>query len=105
MYRLKDEYDLEGDREPDRINMRTTVGIKRMLQEAANISNHGDLSAFILSIAEERAENVLRSYEESTLLNEQRERFYAFLENPPKPSEALVALFARQPSEKFRVVS
>jgi uncharacterized protein (DUF1778 family) len=105
MYRIKDDFDKEGDREPDRINMRTTVGIKRMLQEAANLSNHGDLSAFILGIAEERAENVLRLYEESTLLNEDRERFYAFLENPPKPSEALVALFARQPSENFRVVS
>ncbi len=103
MYRLKDR-DSQRDNEPDRINMRTTVKVKRMLQEAANIDSHGDLSAFILKCAEERAAAMMRELEETELRAEDRERFYAFLLNPPEPSQALIELFAQPPSEQFRVV-
>jgi uncharacterized protein (DUF1778 family) len=103
MYQSKDHGD-ERDDEPDRINMRTTVRIKRMLQEAANIQSHGDLSAFMLQCAEERAATVIRSLEESELRAEDRKRFYEFLLDPPEPSQALIELFAQRPSEQFRVV-
>jgi len=103
MHRLKNHGD-ERDDAPDRINMRTTALVKRMLQEAADIESHGDLSAFILQCAGERAAVVIRSLEESELRAADRKRFYEFLLNPPEPSQALIELFAQHPSEQFRVV-
>ncbi|MDE2482373.1 MAG: DUF1778 domain-containing protein [bacterium] len=87
----------------ERIAIRANSEEKALFQRAADLETKGDLSAFILASAEARAKLVLRSYEETELHEAERERFYAFLANPPEPSEALVALFAESPS--FKVVS
>jgi uncharacterized protein (DUF1778 family) len=101
MHHKQSDEDVGGS---TRIHMRTTVQVKRTLQEAADIETHGDLSAFLLQCAEERAEIVIRSLEETQLRAEDRKCFYDFLLNPPEPSQALIDLFAEQPSERFRVV-
>lgn len=98
-----------ADQDPKITNERITLDIneeqRALIQCAADLQSRGNISAFILASALDRAAAVLRSYEETQLRAEERDRFYSFLANPPPPAEALISLFAEDNvGQNFNIV-
>lgn len=80
--------------ESARINLRTSVEAKAMIERAATLMGT-TVSSFMLQNAFEAARRIV--LETDTLLLTQRdfEAFAASIENPPKPKAALRKLMAR----------
>ncbi len=80
--------------ESARINLRTSVEAKAMIERAANLMGT-TVSSFMLQNAFEAARRIVS--ETDTLLLTQRdfEAFAAAIENPPKPNAALRELMSR----------
>jgi uncharacterized protein (DUF1778 family) len=74
-----------------RIEFKTTVEIKALLQEAAQ-SLGVDLSSFLLMTATQRARQIVREEKLLRLEEEEWERFASLLVSPPPATEALKAL-------------
>ena len=81
--------------ESARINLRTSVEAKAMIERAAALMGT-TVSSFMLQNAFEAARRIVS--ETDTLLLTQRdfEAFAATIENPPKPKSALRKLMARR---------
>lgn len=81
--------------ESARINLRTSVEAKVMIERAAALMGT-TVSSFMLQNAFEAARRIVA--ETDTLLLTQRdfEAFTASMENPPKPEAALCKLMARR---------
>lgn len=75
-----------------RIDFRTNVNQKLILEKAAKIKNVS-LSSYILNSAMKQAEIDLKENEELILSNRDRDLIMNLLENPPEPNEALKGLF------------
>ncbi len=86
----------------DRIHLRIARDVKEMLEQAAAISTGGDVTAFVVEAAAERARRVLSDLEVTRIADDDRHRFYELLRKPPEPSEALKKLLA---FDAFRVVT
>jgi len=86
----------------DRIHLRVAGDVKEMLEQAAALSTGGDVTAFVVGAAAERARVVLSDLEMTRIEDDSRRRFYDLVMNPPEPSDALKKLLA---SDAFRVVS
>ena len=83
----------------ERFYARLTTQQKAVLQRAATLQ-HRSLSDFIVSIATQRAEEVIRE-QEIIALSLENSRFFADLMiNPPEPNEALVRA-AKQNADLF----
>lgn len=80
--------------ESARINLRTSVEAKAMIERAASLMGT-TVSSFMLQNAFEAARRIVS--ETDTLLLTQRdfETFTAAIENPPKPNAALRELMSR----------
>lgn len=74
----------------ERINLRATSELKRLIATAATLS-HVSVTDFILATARKAAERVIAESETIVLNNEERDRFLYLLDNPPPPNEALKA--------------
>ncbi len=72
----------------DRIDIRTEAETKRTLQRAADLKGT-DLSKFMISLAFTHAKQILDEHEKTTLTDLDRKLFFAALENPKGPNEAL----------------
>lgn len=75
-----------------RIDFRTNVNQKLILEKAAKIKNVS-LSSYILNSAMKQAEIDLKENEDMILSNRDRDLIMNLLENPPEPNEALKGLF------------
>ncbi|MEH6581828.1 MAG: DUF1778 domain-containing protein [Halioglobus sp.] len=74
-----------------RMELKTTQSLKQMLTRAAAFSGV-DLTAFVLSSAEEKARNVIEHHDSLALSRDDQERFLEILSQPPKPPAALKKL-------------
>jgi uncharacterized protein (DUF1778 family) len=89
-------------RRDDRIHLRVARDVKDLLEQAAAVSTGGDVTAFVIGAAAERARRVLSDLEVTRIDDASRRRFYDLMMNPPEPSAALKKLLA---FDAFRVVS
>lgn len=80
----------------ERIDIRTTAGVKRVLQEAAAV-RHKTVSEFVLDVAVSQAAEVLAERRIFSLDAAQWAEFQAALDAPTKPKPRLEALL-REPS-------
>lgn len=77
----------------DRIDVRTNPEVKSIIERAALLS-HKSVSAYILESALSKAQEDILETERFQLSVAERESFYAALNNPPEPNEAMKALFS-----------
>lgn len=89
--------------EQARVDFRVPAEIKTRFQEAAQVENGGDLSAFLVAAGLERADRILAQREVLQLDAATRERFYAAMREPARPSEAL-RRFMTEEDPRFRLV-
>jgi uncharacterized protein (DUF1778 family) len=73
---------------PDRISLRLSPQAKRKLERAAAYSDK-TLTDFVLDVALQKADAIVREHEVITLSTEEWERFQALLLHPPKPNKKL----------------
>jgi uncharacterized protein (DUF1778 family) len=84
---------------PDRINLRLGRNAKRKLERAAAYSDK-TLTDFVIDVALQRADAIVRKNEVITLTRTEWDRFQDLLLNPPEPNKRLKKAFA----EHARVV-
>jgi uncharacterized protein (DUF1778 family) len=82
----------------DRAQYRPTADQKEQLVLAAAMAGQ-TLSDFIRTAVDERAKRVIADQERMVLSGQARERFFAALENPPKPNDRLIALMERHAAQ------
>ena len=87
---------IETDQKSERIDVRTTRNVKRLLQKAATTANK-TVSEFLLDSAITQAEEVLASRHLFFLNEKQWQKFMAALDAPPSPMPRLKKLL-REPS-------
>ncbi len=75
-----------------RIEFRVPDDKKKTIEEAAKLSNVS-VSSYIINVVFKQAKIDLEQNEIITLLNSERDFLMDALKNPPKPNEALRALF------------
>jgi uncharacterized protein (DUF1778 family) len=73
---------------PDRISLRLSPQAKRKLERAAAYSDK-TLTDFVVDVALQKADAIVREHEVITLSAEEWERFQALLLHPPKPNKKL----------------
>lgn len=78
-----------------RMELKTTRELKQMLNQAATLSGV-DLTAFVLSSAEEKARSVIEHHDSLSLSRNEQERFLDVLSQPPKPPAALKKLIGME---------
>jgi uncharacterized protein (DUF1778 family) len=86
----------------ERIDIRTTPGVKRVLQDAASTSSK-TVSEFLLDSALSKAAEVMADRRLFLLNDEQWEAFMTALDSPPKPMPRLERLF-QEPSALEKVL-
>ena len=86
-------------RRDDRIELRASREQKRILAAAAAYE-HLDLTSFVMRAALPAAEEIVARHERITLSVRDTIRVLELLENPPKPTVALLAAAKRR---RFRV--
>ena len=74
-----------------RMELKTTDNLKQMLMKAATLSGV-DLTAFVLSSAEEKARTVIEHHDSLSLSRNEQERFLDVLGQPPKSPATLKKL-------------
>ncbi len=84
---------------PDRINLRLSRDAKRKLERAAAYSDK-TLTDFVIGVALQKADAIVRKHEVITLTTNEWDRFRALLLNPPELNKRLKRAFA----EHARVV-
>ncbi len=84
---------------PDRINLRLSPQAKRRLERAAAYSEK-TLTDFVVDVAMQKADTILKKQHTITLTTEEWEHFHALLLDPPTPNER----FRRAAMEHKRVV-
>jgi len=96
------DHTLEAEGRADaRMNFRTKARIKATIQKAAALSGVDD-STFTMSAAYDRALEVINTHENTFLKDVDHEMFFAALDNPPEPTDALKAAFAQHTDELKR---
>jgi uncharacterized protein (DUF1778 family) len=89
--------------EQSRVDFRVPASVKARFLEAAAYETGGDLSAFLIAAALERADRVLAQREVLQIDDTTRERFYSAMLAPPLPSETLRRFIAEEDA-RFRIV-
>ena len=85
-----------------RVDFRVPASVKARFLEAAAVETGGDLSAFLVAAALERAERVLGEREVLRIDEATRGRFYAAMRAPAHPTDALRQLL--RDDARFRLV-
>lgn len=75
-----------------RINLRTSVDDKSLLEKAASL-RHLTLSSYIIATSLRQAQIDLAEQETLLVSNSERDKIMKALENPPAPNSALRKLF------------
>ena len=84
---------------PDRINLRLSRNAKRKLERAAAYSEK-TLTDFVIGVALQKADAIMRKSETITLTSDEWERFQTLLLDPSEPNKRLKRAIA----EHARVV-
>lgn len=87
---------LATDQKSERIDIRTTASVKRLLQEAASASNK-TVTEFLLDSALTQAAEVLADRRLFLVNDQQWQEFIAALDAPPRPMPRMERLL-REPS-------
>ena len=77
----------------ERIEIRTKPEVKSLIERAAELQ-HTTVSAYLLNSALEKARTDIDEANTFVLSENDRERFFSALENPPTPNKALRDLFS-----------
>lgn len=77
-----------------RINLRTSLDDKSLLERAASL-RHLSLSSYIIATSIRQAQLDLAEQETLLVSNSERDMIMKALENPPKPNAALRKLFRK----------
>ncbi|MBI3514113.1 MAG: DUF1778 domain-containing protein [Proteobacteria bacterium] len=80
-------------RRQERISLRISPQSKRKLERAAAYAEK-TLTDFVIDVALQRADAVVREQAVITVTNDEWERFHKLLLNPPKPNKRLRKAFA-----------
>ncbi|MFA5421727.1 MAG: DUF1778 domain-containing protein [Bacilli bacterium] len=75
-----------------RIEFRVPNDKKKTIEEAAKLANVS-VSSYVINVVYKQAKIDLEQNEIVTLMNSERDSLMEALKNPPKPNEALRALF------------
>ena len=78
-----------------RLEIRLDRDLKDEVEAAAAIQGLS-VSAFVVATVLEAARKVRRDHQTTVMDDEERDAFLALLQNPPPPSEGLVALMATE---------
>ena len=84
------------------MHLRVSTDVKEMLEQAAALSTGGDVTAFVLGAATDRARRIIADLEVTRIDDESRRRFYDLLLKPPAPSKALKKLLS---ADRYRVIA
>lgn len=82
------------ERSSERMNFRTKPRIKKAIQQAAALSGVDD-SVFTMNAAYQAATQTIAAHERTVLQPVDHQAFFAALDAPPAPTDALRAAFAR----------
>jgi uncharacterized protein (DUF1778 family) len=82
------------ERSSERMNFRTKPRIKKAIQQAAALSGVDD-SVFTMNAAYQAATQTIAAHERTVLQPIDHQAFFAALEAPPAPTEALRVAFER----------
>ena len=77
-----------GERNAARMHFRTQPRIKQAIRQAACLSGMDD-SAFVINAAYQAALETIATHERTALAPEDQAAFFAALDEPPEPTEAL----------------
>ena len=77
----------------ERINLRSTLDAKNVIQEAADLLGI-PMSAFMLQTSFERAKDLLKTNQELKLNNSDRDLVMSLLDNPITPNNAMKELMS-----------
>ncbi|MGF7146460.1 uncharacterized protein (DUF1778 family) [Sphingomonas zeicaulis] len=94
MFPFHDRASEVDERSTERMNFRTKPRIKEAIQRAAALSGVDD-SVFTMNAAYRSALETIAAHERTVLQPADHAAFFAALDNPPVPSDALRAAFAR----------
>ena len=100
MHSIVDTIRHMGEKSTERMNFRTKPRIKQTIQRAAALSGMDD-SAFTINAAYQAALATINSHERTTLAPVDHAAFFAALDNPPEPTQALKNA-ARSHSKRVR---
>lgn len=75
-----------------RITARVDQDTQVLLQQAAKLVGISSINAFVLNAAIEKANRILEQEQRLKLNTEESERFFALLDSPPVPNDALKTL-------------
>ena len=76
------------ERNDARMHFRTRPRIKQAIRRAASLSGMDD-SSFVINAAYQAALETIATHERTVLSTEDHAAFFAALDDPPKPTEAL----------------
>lgn len=94
MLAFQDSTKTVDERADARMNFRTKPRIKDAIHRAAALSGVDD-SVFTMSAAYQAALATIKAYEQTVLTSVDHEAFFAALDTPPAPTDALLAAFRR----------
>lgn len=94
MFSFHDNTRQIDERNEARMNFRTKPRIKSAIQQAAALSGVDD-SVFTMNAAYQAALATIAAHERTTLQQVDHAAFFAALDTPPTPTEALKAAFRR----------
>ncbi len=81
-----------------RLSLRLDAGAKRKIEQAATFAQRS-VSSFVLASALASAEKIIGDHETLTLSDQDRDRLFAALLDPPPPNRALRSAFADHSNE------
>ena len=94
MLAFQDSTKAVDERAEARMNFRTKPRIKTTIQQAAALSGVDD-SVFTMSAAYQAALETIKAHERTDLAGVDHQAFFAALDTPPAPTDALRAAFRR----------
>lgn len=94
MLAFHDSTKMIDERAEARMNFRTKPRIKTAIQQAAALSGVDD-SVFTMNAAYQAALETIKAHEQTALASVDHEAFFAALDTPPAPTDALRAAFRR----------
>ena len=82
-----------------RLSLRLDAGAKRKIEQEAATFAQRSVSSFVLASALASAEKIIGDHETLTLSDQDRDRLFAALLDPPPPNRALRSAFADHSNE------
>jgi uncharacterized protein (DUF1778 family) len=95
MYSRQDQTAAIKEPSDERMHFRVKKRVKQTIRQAAALTGMDD-SSFVISAAYDAALKAIEAHQKTTLQDLDFEPFFAALDNPPAPTEALAKAFQRR---------